>query len=223
MKKLLVLCLLIFSLESFAQEIKKETGEAPYNSYNLKFILAEESSQSTDLFAGAKNYWTFTYELRFLDDHKKLDYKAPTLASWANLSQSQRAKEIKKSNKNHDKAWKKSGLLLIKGRVEKRLLAASQNREVIIPVQLSENVKTVLTKAADTWANPEYRVSMKGKFFIQTADGAKVKRKFTHSFVCSSKLQTKELQSWTINSCGIYQGVTKQNGKIGSYRTSLLN
>lgn len=223
MKKLFVFCLLIFSFKSFGQEIKKEIAEAPYNNYNLKFVIAEDSQPVADLFAGAKNYWTFTYELRFLDDRKNLEFTTPTFESNSNLSQSERTKNIKRDNKKHDKAWKKNGSIIVKGKTEKRLLSVAQNREIIIPVQLSESVKTVLSKATASWANPVYRVSMKGKIFIQTEDEAKLKRKFTHSVVCSSKVQTKELQSWAINFCGIYQGVTKQNGKIGSYRTSVIN
>lgn len=219
-----VFTLLIFATIVFGQTTNAssdEKPESPYDKMNIKFVLDGTPTPEELGFDNPKSYWQFSYELRFLTKDL-MNYKPFT--EIPNESTAERTKRIKKNNKQHDKAWKKSSILVVKGKVPKTQLLSPINREIIIPIPLSAEIKEVLANAADTWENPAFRIKLTGKVFTQSKSNLKFKEKLTSAIACFTKVidKDKNAQYWLTNTCGIYLGLIKENNKIRVVRTSRL-
>lgn len=215
MKNFIVLALLImicsFSANSQTASINEpKADEIPYKNYKVNFILDSETPDQVG-FDNSKSYWQFRYELRFLEKDFKFEY----FREKENESQKEREKRIERNNKQYDKGWKKNGFLVFKGKIPKTPIANAANREITVPLDLPPQIAQILAKAGSTWGNPDFRVSMRGKAYLIDASGKKSKQKLSISFVCPTKMITKDAQYWTINSCGIYHEITKiSDGRI---------
>lgn len=226
-QKFLVLCcsFLMLTLVSSGQSTLSTSNksQSPYEKMTLKFVIEGEPTLESVGLDNPKSSWKFSYELRFLSERNNLKgYTPPSLNKTSNLSQSERQKSVTKSNKAFEKAWKKSSVVVVKGKVPKSLLSDPKNREIIVPVELTPEVKNILAAATDTWANPEFKVRIKGTITTQTASGMKFKKKISDSYVCFSKFQTKDSQLWMMNSCGISLRLSNINNKILQGGTSVL-
>lgn len=209
----LLLIFLSFSLpvSALSQNTNTEKAESPYKTVNLKFVL-EGSPTAEDVgFDNPKSFWQFRYELRFLDEKFNFQY----FKEKENEPQSERRKRIRKNNKAYDKAWKKYGVLVFKGKIAKTPLLSAASREIIIPVNLSPEIRDVLAKAGSSRQNPEFRISLNGKISTKTISNFKFKRKVTQSFVCPTKILSKDAQYWLTNICGIsVEILKKEEGRI---------
>lgn len=197
---------------------QQKSGEAPYKNYSVKFVLDSETPQAVG-FDNPKSFWQFRYELRFLE--KRFDYQP--FREKENESPKDREKRIVKNNKLYDKGWKKNGLLVFKDRILRTQIADSANREITIPLDLSPSVTGILAKAENTWDNPMFRITMRGKAYLLDSSGKKWKQKLSMSFVCPTKTRNDNAQYWMTNSCGIYHEITKTDGgKITIKRISKI-
>lgn len=187
-----------------------KTGEIPYKTYNVKFVLDSETPEQVG-FNDPKSYWQFSYELRFLEK----DFEFRYFKEKENESRKEREKRIRKNNKQHDRGWKKNGILVFRGKSPKMPINAASNRELTIPVSLPPKITEILAKAENTWANPDFRVSMRGKAYLIDSSGKKIKHDLSIAFVCPTKTRTEKAQYWMINSCGISHEIRKTNdGRI---------
>lgn len=213
-KSLFTIVILVFPALAVCQnsaEVNRLKDESPYKTMNLKFVLAGSPSLEDVGFNNPKSFWQFRYELRFLSEKFPFKY----FKEKENESQKERQKRIRKNNKDYDKGWKKHGILVASGKVMKTNLLSAGNREIIIPVNLTPEIMSVLANAAGTWQNPDFRISLNGKISTQTNSKLKFKRKTNPSFVCPTKVQTKEAQYWIMNTCGISIEIRKMEaGKI---------
>lgn len=201
-----LLCSFAANAQTNSQNQQK-TGEAPYKSYYAKFALGSEIPEQTG-FNNPKSFWQFRYELQFLEKH--FDYQP--FKEKENESKTDREKRIVKSNKLYDKGWKKNGSMVLKGRISKTLIADSKNREITIPVDLPPSVTEILAEAENTWDNPMFRITMRGKAYLFDSSGKKWKQKLSMSFVCPTKTRNDNAQYWMTNSCGIYHEITETDG-----------
>lgn len=211
--------ILIFSGLVFSQsktETNSEKPESPYDEINLRFALDATPTPEDVGFDDPKSYWKFSYELRFLEDKKsaldKSDFKY--FQENPNENAADRAKRIEKNNKQYDGAWKKFGIRIAKGKISKISLLSEENREIIIPVQLSPEVKNLLAQASDANTFPDFRIQIKGKIYSKTKSNLKFKQKISSSFTCPTKMIVKGAPVWMMNTCGVYIGLTNQNNKI---------
>jgi hypothetical protein len=206
-----VLMLPILTICQNPAEIKIAKDEPPYKMVNLKFVLEGSPSPEDVGFNNPKSFWQFRYEFRFFGE--RLPFQS--FKEKDGESQKERTKRIRKNNKIHDKDWKKYGVLITKGKVAKILILSAENREITIPVSLTPEITDFLAKAGNTLQNPYFRISLTEKVFIQTNAGLKFKRKITQAFVCPTKIQTKDAQYWSMNTCGISTEIRKMDdGRI---------
>jgi hypothetical protein len=221
MKTLILLWILIFTIQVFAQDTKPEKLEAPYDVINLKFVI-EGSPDPKDVgFDHPKSTWQFKYELRFLPEEKllteKSKYQPPVNEQIApNETSAEKEKRFKKNNKEFDKAWKKLGILVVKGSISKTQLIEAKNREITIPIRLTPEILDILAKVSVTWDNPEFRLKTSGKISLKTSDNLKFKERFTPSWICPTKLidQKENKHFWMINTCGAATEIKREDGKI---------
>lgn len=224
--------MLIFALGIFGGEIigqsKTENGGeksgSPYAEVNLRFALGAEPSPEAVGFDDPKSYWKFTYELRFLESEKaaleKSGYKY--FQEIPGEKMAERFKRIEKNNKQFDKAWKKFGIRVAKGKVSKTSLLPQENREIVISVPLSPEIKNILAQSNAKNTFPYFMIKIKGKIYSKTKFGLKFKQKFSESFSCWTKMIDKGAPVWMMNTCGVYLGLTNQNNKIFIGSTSRL-
>lgn len=192
-------------------ETKTAKDAPPYKTMNLKFVLEGTPSSEDVGFNNPKSFWQFRYELRFLSE----PFPFQSFKEKENELPKDREKRIRKNNKIYDKGWKKNGILVAKGKVGKTLLGSAGNREIVIPVNLTLEVMNILAKAGNTLQNPDFRISITGKIFTQANSGLKFKRKITPASVCPTKIQTKDAQYWSTNTCGISIEIRKtEDGRI---------
>lgn len=202
---------LILILPAIAVCQNSAPDEPPYRTMNIKFVLEGTPSPEDVGFNNPKSFWQFRYELRFL----KESFPFQSFREKQGESQKEREKRIRKNNKLYDKGWKKNGVLVTKGTISKTQLLSAANREIKIPVNLTPEITNILAKAGNTWENPDFRISLRGKLLTQADSNTKLKRKLTHSFVCPTKIQTKQSQHWVTNTCGISFELRKDdNGKV---------
>lgn len=223
----LLFMIVIFSGAVFSQsktETTPEKLESPYDEVNLSFALGADPTPEDVGFDEPKSYWKFSYELRFLENEKAALEKAGFKYRQENPNENtaERAKGIERNNKQYDKAWKKFGVREAKGKISKTSLLSEENREIIIPVQLSLEVKNILARANSTNAFPAFRIQIKGKIYSKTKSNLKFKQNFSQSYTCPTKMIVKGAPAWMMNTCGIYLGVTNQNNKIYISSTSRL-
>jgi len=197
-------------------EINKEKFEIPYNEVILKFALDATPSPEAVGFDDPNSYWKFSYELRFLENEKvsleKSGYKNRQENSGENNAE--RIKRIEKNNKQHNKAWKRFGVVVSKGKISRVSLLSQENREIVIPVRLSPEIINVLARANSTNEFPDFRVQIKGKIYSKAQSNLKFKQKISSSYVCPTKMIVNGIPNWLANTCGIYTGVANQNNKI---------
>lgn len=172
-------------------------------------------------FDNPKSNWQFKYELRFLSEEKLLTenskYKPFILdTNEKEETPAERKKRVAKNNKEFDKAWKKRGIVVIKGGISKTQLLEAKNREIVIPVKLTPEIMNVLAKASDAWDNPAFRLKVSGKISLQTNDKLKFKRKFSPNWTCPTKFinRNENKQFWMMNTCGASTEVKLEDGKI---------
>lgn len=222
---ILCFCLLVFVGMTYSQtnSSTNEKPQSPYEKINLKFVIDNNSPNEDVGFDNPKSFWTFSYELRFMSERKEVKGDTSMALDKASiLTPSKRLKLIAKNNKTYEKAWKKVSTLVVKGKVPKTFLSTPKNREIIIPVDLTPEIKNILAAATDTWANPVFRIIMKGTVTTQTASGNKFKNKVPLAVSCPAKFQTKDSQTWMMNSCGVYIGLNSINNKVVASRKSRL-
>jgi hypothetical protein len=215
----LLFTIVIFSGAVFSQsktETTSEKLESPYDELNLTFALGADPTPEAVGFDDPKSRWKFSYELLFLENEKAALEKAG-YKYWQenpNETAAERAKRIERSNKQFNKAWKKFGVRVAKGRISKTSLLSEENREVIIPVRLPLEIKNILARANSTNAFPDFRIQIKGMIYSKTKSNLKFKQRFSQSYTCPTKMIVKGAPAWMMNTCGTYLGVTNQNGKI---------
>lgn len=216
MKKLTLLWILLFAPNVFPQNTKQETPTAPYDVINLKFVIEGLPNADDVGFDNPKSTWQFKYELRFVDDDKKIYSVAKSFSEVPNETQTERTKRITKNNKEFDKAWKKLGVVVVKGSISKTQLLEAKNREITIPVKLTPAILDILAKASLTLDNPEFRLKVSGKVSLKTKDNLKFKGKFTPSWLCPTKLISlkENKQFWMMNTCGASTEIQRENGKL---------
>lgn len=197
-------------------EINKEKQESPYDEMILKFALDANPSPEDVGFDDPKSFWKFSYELHFLENEKaaleKSGYKFQQENSGENNAE--RLKRTKNNNKKHNKAWKKFGVLVSKGKISRVALLSIENREIVIPIRLSPEIKNVLARANSTNEFPDFRVQIKGKIYSKTKSDLKFKQKILSSYVCPTKMIVNGTPNWLANTCGVYIGIANQNNKI---------
>lgn len=205
-----VLLLLLISVNPVSAQAAGKT-DAPYETMNLKFILDSESPPQAVGFDNPTSFWRFRYELRFQNGEVKSAYFAEKTGE----SPAERTKRIRANNKAYDKAWKKNGVLVGKGRIAKTPLDSPANREINIPVKLPPEIIDVLAKATNSLENPYFRISVNLKVSTKTASNLKFKQKTASSFVCPTKMTSGNVQYWMMNTCGVAVGILKnEEGKI---------
>ncbi len=223
----LLFAIVIFSATVFCQSKTEKTTEkleSPYDEINLRFALGADPTPESVGFDEPKSYWKFSYELRFLENEKSALEKSG-FQYWRenpNENAAERAKGIERNNRQLDKAWKKFGIRAAKGKIWKTSLLSEENRGIIIPVQLSLEIKNILARANSTNAFPDFRIQIKGKIYSKTKSNLKFKQKFLQSYSCPTKMIVKSAPNWLMNTCGIYLGVTNKNNKIYIGLTSKL-
>ncbi|MGI8469692.1 MAG: hypothetical protein ACR2N3_14705 [Pyrinomonadaceae bacterium] len=215
----------IFASKTFAQsknEASDEKAESPYDVYKLRFALDADPSPEAVGFDDPKSYWKFSYELRFLENKesvlKKVGYKP--FAENPNESQSERSKRIERDNKKYDKAYKKYGIRVAKGKISKVSLLSEENRNINISVPLTDEVKNILAQSNSKNAFPDFWIQIKGKIYSKTKSGLKFKQKVQQAYVCQSKWIIKGKPEWMMNVCGVYISLRNENGEIYSNATS---
>lgn len=221
----LLLTIVIFSGTVFSQsktETALEKSKSPYDEINLSFALGAEPTPEAVGFDEPKSLWKFSYELRFLENEKAALEKSGFKYRQENPDENsaERSKSIEKNNKRFDKAWKKFGIRAAKGKVSKTALLSEENREIVIPVQLSPEIKDVLAKANGNNSFPDFRLQIKGKIYSKTKSNLKFKQNFSQSYTCPTKMIVKGAPVWMANACGIYIGIINQNNKIAIGSTS---
>ena len=219
--------IIIFSGAIFSQsktEISSEKPESPYDVINLRFALDAEPSPEAVGFDDPKSYWKFSYELRFLESEKialeKSGYKY--FQEIPNESAADRAKRIEKNNKQSDKVWRKIGIRAARGKIARTGLVSQENREIVISVQLSPEIKNILAQSNSANTFPDFRIKIKGKIYSRTKSGLKFKQKISSSYVCPAKMIVNGAPVWMMNTCGVYTGLSRQDNKIYIGSTSRL-
>lgn len=222
-----VFTIVVFSGMIFAQsktETSQEKLESPYDEINLRFALDGTPAPEDVGFDDPKSYWKFNYELRFLENTKaaleKSGYKYWQENPGENFAE--RLKRVEKNNKQYDKAWRKFGVRAAKGKISKTPLLSQENREIILPIQLSSEVKSILAQANSKNTFPDFYIQVKGKIYSKTKSGLKFKQKFSESYTCPTKMIVKGKPEWMMNTCGVYLGITNQDNKIYINSTSRL-
>lgn len=212
---ILLIALGIFAGQTFAQTNNAEF-KSPYDEYKLRFALDAEPSPEAVGFDDPKSYWKFSYELRFVENSKAVLEKAGVkyFKEIPNELSGERAKRIEKNNKQYDKAYKKYGVRVAKGKISKVGLLSEENRDINISVPLPVEVKNILAQSENRNTFPDFWIQMKGKIYSKTKSGLKFKQKNQQSYVCFAKMNVKGKPEWMMNLCGVYLGVKSENGKI---------
>lgn len=210
---------LLFILLSVFQAFSQEKSPPPYEIMNLRFVLEGNPTPEDVGFNSQNSSWQLKYELLFLSDGKllteKSSYKPFKIEGQTNETSDQSQKRVKKSNKVFDKAWKKLGTSVIKGKIPRAQLSNESNREITIPVALTPEIKEILAKATDTWDNPIFLLKVSGKVSLLTKDKLKFKGKFGFSWQCPTKfIEGTTRQLWMMNTCGGSEEIVRENNQL---------
>lgn len=209
----LTLILPILAMSQDLSATSAEKDESPYKNVNLKFVLEGSPTPEDVGFNTPKSYWKFTYELRFMD--KDVNYKLQEKVYAKYKNRDDKLKWISKANKKIGKARKKVSILVAKGKFTVENLSAAKNREIIIPVELSEQIQEILAKAGSSTENPTFVITARGRVSTKPASNRKFKKKYQMTFLCPSKTTHLDKSYWMSNTFGISVEISKkEDGRI---------
>jgi len=212
-----VLGLLLLSLPIFGQvndEIDVNGRQVPYDIENLAFVLDGTPTPNAVGLDDPKSYWKFSYELRFLDDRsKELELWKKIDAKFKN--ESNKPVSSSKRNKLLDRKIRKASILVTKGKIKKRPLTSTKDRELLIPVKLTPEVQRIIADSAGSDHDPEFMIYVKGKLSTRTTSGLKFKEKYSARFPCPVKIRSLDRKLyWASNRCGVSLEAINENNRI---------
>jgi hypothetical protein len=225
MKRLLLALLFLLAFASLNFSQSTQTNNPPtaasgdssnlLERVTLKFDV-EAIPQPADIgFDNPKSSWKLEYELR-LSDEKTVDgwQFGAYAACLKNTPGYQKC--VAKANKKLNKKFKKSALLIIKGKFQNVPLLPASNREMSVPVNFTPEVINIFNRAAQSKENPIFLLHIKSKVSAKTSGKVKVKYKTEIGFQYPLKLQRKDgsFDYYNITSFGATVRIIKEDNKF---------
>lgn len=214
MKQVLgVLFVVVFAVTAGAQTQNKDLIEK----VDVHFLMPADPTPESVGFDKPKSYWKLKYELMLSDS-----FELEKMGRCIREAPAYRFNcPIERSGKMRKK-MRKTAIEIAKGEFIKRGPMTEADREVVVPVQLTPEIREMYNKSVGVDSvNPTLLLFVKTRVSTKAADGAKFKGKMTTEGIHALKIYTVDMRFddyWNITRIGLSLGLSRGNdGKIRGF------